>query len=198
MPVSAKLAQYIARDFIRTHDLVPTAEADLILLAPKLSENDEANKVLLDDWLAERRASDSNYLRKSPEVKLSELIDPAMEAKGFGPDATPQGRAALYRHYGEELFNERMKAWGASPGIIRSGTTPDGGKADASTVEKAKQIVADQYANCPLNPLKRYLDQASREREIGKYIVKFGSKQASKAAAHFGVDLAARELRKRA
>jgi hypothetical protein len=188
MPVSAKLAQYIARDFIRVNDLVP-CEADIMLLAPKLSEDDEANAVILNDWLSKR-----DHVRKSVEAKASEKIDLALERAGFGPEASPAGRAKLYRVYGEELFNERMKAWGASAGTIRSGVEPDADKSDAATVAKAKQIVEEQFANCPLNPRKVYLTEQTRLNDIARYIQRFGSKQASKAAAHFQVDLAGRPL----
>jgi hypothetical protein len=193
MPVSAKLAQYIARDFIRVNDLVPTAEADIMLLAPKLSEDDEVNKAVLDEWLSSRE-----HVRKSPEVKRNERIDLALERSGFGPEASPPGRAKLYRVYGEELFNERMKAWRASAGTIRSGVEPNVEKSDAATVAKAKRIIDDQYAACPLNPKRVYMTEQTRLNDIARYIQRFGSKQASKAAAHFGVDLAGRELRKRA
>ncbi len=194
MPVSEKLAQYIVRDFIRESDLVQSAEINLILLAPKLSEDDEANKAVLNEWLEKQ---DDN-VRKSPEAKADEKIDLALERAGFGPEASPAGRAKLYRVYGEALFNERMKAWGASPGTIRSGREPNVEKADAATVAKAKQIVEEQYAACPLNPKKVYMTEQTRLNDIARYIQRFGSKQASKAAAHFNVDLAGREIRKRA
>jgi hypothetical protein len=193
MSISAKLAQYIIRDFIRENDLVPECEGDLMLLAPKLTEDDEANDALFNPWL-----STHGHVRKSPEIKRNERIDLTLERAGFGPDASPAGRAKLYRTYGEELFNERMKAWGASPGTIRSGREPDADKSDAATVKAAKKIVDEQYTNCPLNPKKVYLTEETRINDIGRYISKFGAKQASKVAAHFGVDLAGRELRERA
>src|SRR5579863_5479148 len=111
MPVTQFTAAYIADDFIRENDLQPTCKADIILLAPKLGEDPEANKAILGEWLEARE-----HVRKSVESKNGEKIDMTLERAAFGVAASPSGRAKLYRFYGPALFEQRRLAWGASEG----------------------------------------------------------------------------------
>jgi hypothetical protein len=193
MAVSPFTAGFIADEFIRANDLQPTCKADIILLHKQFGEDAQANKAALDTWLETR-----DHVRKTLAAKADELIDIALERTAFGPTATPGGRAKAYRLYGAELFEQRRLAWGASEGIIRSGTEPGGENTDAATVKKAAKIVADEFANSPFNPQKRYLTEDTRIADIARYVNRFGTKAAQKAANHFNVDLAARPLRKRA
>ena len=193
MPVSAFTAGFIADDFIRTNDLQPTCKADIVLLAKQLGEDDEANTAVLGAWLETR-----DHVRKSPAAKADEKIDIDMERRAFGPDATPQGRGALYRKYGTELAEQRRLAWGASSGTIRSGTEPGAENHSAETVAKAKKIVSDQDSASPFNPNKRYLTEETRANECAKFFVRYGTKSAQAQCQKFGTDIAGRILRKRA
>jgi hypothetical protein len=198
MPVSAFTAGLIADQFIRDNDLQPTCKGDIVLRAKQLGEDPEANQLVLGEWLEV-----SPHARKARAVKLDEMIDIEMERKMYGPDATPQGRAAGYRHYAkltgsDEFAEQRRIAWNADAGIIKSGKEPGGEDHDAATVKRAQQIVADEFDNCPYNPNRRFVSVETRNNEISRYIKRFGTKQAQKAANHFQVDLAARPLRQRA
>lgn len=194
MPVTLAHARLIAREFIRDNDLQPTAEGDIMLLHKSLSEDDdEANKAALDEWLASRP-----HVKKTVEQQADEAIDIALERKAFGADASPAGRASLYRKYGEALFEQRREAWGASPGTIQSGTEPGAEGHSAETVKKAAKIVADQDGNSPFNPNKRYLNEQTRVNECAKFAVRFGTAAVRKQCAKFGCDIAGRPLRKQA
>jgi hypothetical protein len=192
MPVSAFTAGYIADDFIRANDLQPTCKQDIVLLATQLGEDDEANKLLLGEWLEARE-----HVRKSPAAKADEMVDITLERKAFGPAASPSGRASLYRKYGTELAEQRREAWGASPGTIQSGTEPGAENHSAEVVKKAAKIVADQDSNSPFNPNKRYLNETTRANECAKFFVRYGTKAAQAHCAKFGTDIAGRVLRKR-
>jgi hypothetical protein len=194
MPVSAFTAQMIAERAIAKRDLLSTCALDIVVaLAPKFTEDEAANDALIDEYVEARP-----HILKTPAVKNDESIDMDAERKAFGPDATPQGRGALYRRYGTEFAEQRRAAWGADAGTIKSGKEPGAENHDAATVKKAKQIVDDQFTNSPFNPSKRYLTVETRIADIDRYIKRYGTKAAQKAADHFQVDLAARPLRKRA
>jgi len=193
MPVTPFTASLIADAFIAANDLQPTAKADIVLIAPKLGENAEANKAVLDEWLSTRA-----HVRKSVEQKHDETIDLNLERAAFGAAASPSGRAKLYRTYGPDLFNQRRLAWGASEGTIRSGTEPGAEGRDKATVEQAAKIIADQDSNSPFNPAKRFLTEETRANECAKFVVRFGTKATRAQCVKFNCDIAGRPLRKRA
>ena len=191
MTVTPSHARLIAREYIREHDLLPTADSDIMLLSKDLTGDDDADKLFLDEWLVKHP-----NVRKSVEQKADDQIDPVWERKAFGSAATPQGRASFYKKFGTEFAEQRREAWGASPGTIQSGNEPGTENLDAGTVAKAKQIVADQDSNSPFNPAKRFLTEETRANECGKYIIRFGTKAARDKCEKFQVDIAGRPLRK--
>ena len=160
MPVSSFTAGLIFEQVRATRaDLLSSAKNDFAFLAPKLSEDDETNKPIIAEWIETHP-----HALKSVEQLDTDKIDIEMERKMFGENATPQGRAAGYRKYGTEFAEQRRRAWNASPGIIQSGREPGEGadKADAATVAKAKQIVADAFEQSPFNPSRRFLTEGAR------------------------------------
>src|ERR1700737_3478596 len=199
MPVTESHAKAIARLFVADNaNVQPSLVIDIVAHKDKLTGDEEADNAFIGELLAAR----PNAL-KTVEQRADETIDIEMERKGIGKDAWPMGRAALYRKNvgkdgDEKFFNQRLAAWGASPGIITSGTEPGGEKRDAATVKKAETIIAGQYAESPFNPSKRFMTPESRYAAIAKYTAKFGTKAAQRAAAHFECDIAGRPLRKRA
>jgi len=192
MPVTPYTAALFADAFIRKHDLVD-CKGDLMLLAKQLTDNPEANEAVGLEWLSTRE-----HVKKSVEAKNDEAIDITLERKAFGAAASPSGRAALFRHYGEALFEQRRQAWGASPGTIQSGSEPGADSLNAETVANAKMIVADQDSNSPYNPAKRYLNDETRANECAKFLARFGTKAVRAQCEKFSVDIAGRPLRKRA
>jgi hypothetical protein len=189
MAVTPFTAGFIADAFIAANDLLPTCKQDIVLLAKQLTEDPEANKIALVEWL-ETRA----HVRKSVEQKA----DLVAERKAFGPDASPIGRASFYKKFGVEFSEQRRLAWGASPGTIQSGTEPGAENHSTEVVAKAAKIVADQDSNSPFNPAKRYLTEATRANECAKFIARYGTKATQAHAAKFGTDISGRPLRKRA
>jgi hypothetical protein len=190
--ISDNHATLIGKLYLAEHpNVVPSFLTDIITYKAQLGDDPEANTAIIDGLVAERP-----HALKTPAV--DESIDIEAERRAFGPDATPQGRGALYRKYGNEFAERRRQAWGAEPGTIKSGNEPGGVNLDAATVEKARKIVADEFTNSPFNPQKRYLTAETRLADIARYISRYGSKTAQKACDHFQVDLAARPLRKRA
>lgn len=127
------------------------------------------------------------------------MIDLALERKAFGLRATPQGRAALYRKYGEALFEQRREIWGASPGTIRSGREPGTEGHSVEVIAEVEVVAAaDEDSQSPYNPLKRYLSAESRAAECVKYLNRFGTAAVRAQCAKYSVDIAGRPLAKRA
>jgi hypothetical protein len=161
-------------------------EIEMAIGADLVEDDHIGNKEMLDAW------RDANPC-------ATKKIDLDVERSAFGKDATPAGRLKAYKVYGSVLFDERRLAWGASEGVITSGSEP--GKDDAATVKKAEAIIAadeEGGANSPFNPKKKYTSDEARLRDIGKYVTRFGTKSAQKACLRFGVDLAGRALQRRA
>src|ERR1700726_2938124 len=93
--ISDNHATLIGKLYLAEHpNVVPSFLTDIITHKAKLGDDPEVNTAIIDGLVAERP-----HALKTLAAKLDESTDIEMERRMFGPDATPQGRAAGYRHY---------------------------------------------------------------------------------------------------
>jgi hypothetical protein len=188
-------------------------------LQPSVSDEYGAmlsNEVARGDWIVDPESGDALNskgqtiadhleftLSTRPHWLMPVVLEDEAEAVWTSGNLTKQGARLkqLEAFAGSKaaalvLLTEEAARYGVKPFTTQVGTKPG---SDATTIDEAKKIVADEGANNPFNPKKVYPggDQ-SRLNEIQKFIVRFGAAASARSAAKFGVDLAGRALRKRA
>ena len=166
----------LAETAVKEAGLPAGVAEDIALKFEKLPDAD------LPDAIKEEIAQ---RIEANPKIVTPE-IDEALEAKAKAGNMTALG--ALSRAYEKSpgFLEERQAAWEAE----KVGN-------DRETVKRATKIVDEERANSPWNPRKHYPNDAARQRDIAKYIGRFGTKSAANAAAFFGVDIAGRVIGKK-
>lgn len=200
MPVSHHHAGLIADKFIAEHKLKPEVKGDLVRLAHEFTDDDRFNDLVFRKWIEgdDIGGQARDHVKIEPEKLADERINIEAERKAFGPDGFPAGRIALAKLYGPDLFEQRLKAWGAHPGIMDSGTEPGIDQVKVEIERKASEIAEEKRADAqnPFNPdAKMYVSAEARANACAKWVTRFGTKSARDQCVKFGTDIAGRVLK---
>lgn len=107
-------------------------------------------------------------------------------------------RAARYKQLKDYHKSDKLATIAFTEEAERHGVTKPFTAQIGFKPGEERKSAEDRGSNNPFNPARKFTSPEMRLNEISKYIVRFGSKAASKSASQFGVDLAGRVLKKRA